>query len=282
MQVVKARPNWILWLAVPAILAGTAPTSTVSADSSIVLASTTSVKDSGLLAHVLPQFTAETGISARVVALGTGQALDSARRGDADLVLVHDPEAERKFMEEGHGVKRQQIAWNDFVVVGPAADPAHVKGGHDAAAAFKAIAAAGAYFVSRGDRSGTNAAERRLWKAAGVSPGEGQDMWFLDIGGSMREALNTAAAVNAYTLSDRGTWLSFASKASLTIEIEGDPRLINRYDVIQLNPEKHPDANLADAERLATWLTSREGQEAIGSDEVSGQQLFHPSAVSPK
>ena len=278
----RAPLDWILRLVVSAVLAGAAPTFAVAAQSSIVLASTTSVENSGLLAHILPQFTAETGISVRVVAQGTGQALDTARRGDADLVLVHDPEAEQKFMDEGHGATRRQIAWNDFVVVGPAADPAHVKGGHDAVAAFKSIAAAQARFVSRGDRSGTHAQELRLWRAAGIMPGAGQDAWYLDIGGGMGQALNTASAVDAYTLSDRGTWLSFANKGSLTIVIEGDPRLINRYDVIRLSPEKHASSKLADAGRLAGWLTSPQGQQAIGSYQVGGQQLFHPSAASPK
>jgi len=283
MRMAKSVLTWILALAIPAAVAGSCPPGAIAAQSSIVLASTTSVENSGLLAHILPQFTAKTGISVRVVAQGTGQALDTARRGDADLVLVHDPEAEQKFMNEGHGATRRQIAWNDFVIVGPAADPAHVKGGHDAVAGLKAIAGAKAPFVSRGDRSGTNAEELRLWNAAGIVPGkEGQGTWYRDIGGGMGQALNAASAMNAYTLSDRGTWLSFANKASLIIVIEGDSRLINRYDVIQLNPEKHANAKLAEAERLATWLTSPEGQQAIGSYEVSGQQLFHPSATSPK
>lgn len=283
MRMIRSALDWILALAIPAVLAGTAPAPAIAADGSIVLASTTSVENSGLLAHILPQFTAKTGISVRVVAQGTGQALDTARRGDADLVLVHDPEAEQKFMDEGHGATRRQIAWNDFVIVGPSADLAHVKGEHDAVAGFKAIAAAKAPFVSRGDRSGTNAEEIRLWNAAGIAPSkDGQGTWYRDIGGGMGQALNAASAMNAYTLSDRGTWLSFANKGSLTIVIEGDSRLINRYDVIELNPEKHADAKLAEAARLATWLTSPEGQQAIGSYEVSGQQLFHPSAVSPK
>jgi tungstate transport system substrate-binding protein len=283
MRKVKGVLNWILALAIPAALASTAPTSAIAADRSIVLASTTSVENSGLLAHILPQFTTKTGISVRVVAQGTGQALDTARRCDADLVLVHDPEAEQNFMDEGQGATRRQIAWNDFVIVGPSADPAHVKGEHDAVAGFQAIAAAKAPFVSRGDRSGTNAEELRIWSAAGIAPSkDGQGTWYRDIGGGMGQALNAASAMNAYTLSDRGTWLSFRNKGSWTIVIEGDSRLINRYDVIQLNPEKHANAKLAEAERLASWLISPEGQQAIGSYEVSGQQLFHPSAASPK
>jgi tungstate transport system substrate-binding protein len=248
----------------------------------IVLASTTSVDNSGLLGHILPIFTKASGISVRVLAQGTGQALDTARRGDADLVLVHDPEAEKKFIDDGNGMHRRQIAWNDFIVVGPSADPAKIKGGHDALAAFKAIAAAKAPFVSRGDRSGTNALELRLWKAAGINPKSGAGSWYREIGGGMGQALNTAAAMPAYTLSDRGTWLSFKNKGPLTIVIEGDPHLINRYDVIELNPAKHGNAKLAAARQLADWLVSPAGQQAIGAFRVSGQQLFHPSAAKPR
>src|SRR5665213_1512419 len=207
-----------------------------AAEQSIVLASTTSVEASGLLANILPQFTAKTGITVNVVAQGTGKALDTARRGDADLLLVHDPEAEQHFMDEGHGSTRRQIAWNDFIIVGPSADPAHVKGGHDSVAALKAIAASQAPFVSRGDKSGTNAAELRLWKAAGQTPDALKDKWYRDIGGGIEGLAHAASAMDAYTLSDRGTWLSFNNKGSLIVSVEGDPRLINRYDVIELNP----------------------------------------------
>ncbi|MBV9017393.1 MAG: substrate-binding domain-containing protein, partial [Alphaproteobacteria bacterium] len=217
-----------------------------------------------------------------VLAQGTGQALDTARRGDADLVLVHDPEAEQQFMDQGYGVGRRQIAWNDFILVGPRADPAHVGGGHDAVAALTAIANAKAPFVSRGDRSGTNALELRLWKMAGIEPARGERAWYSDIGGGMGQALNAAAAMPGYTLSDRGTWLSFKNKETLIIAVEGDPRLINRYDVIELNPEKHPGERLAAAHRLAEWLVSAEGQKAIGAYQVDGQQLFHPSAADPR
>jgi tungstate transport system substrate-binding protein len=249
---------------------------------SIVLASTTSVEASGLLANILPPFTAKTGITVHVVAQGTGKALDTARRGDADLLLVHDPEAEQQFMDEGHGSTRRQIAWNDFIIVGPSADLAHVKGGNDSVAALKAIAASHAPFVSRGDKSGTNAAELRLWKAAGQTPDALRDKWYRDIGGGMGPALNAASAMDAYTLSDRGTWLSFNNKGSLIVAIEGDPRLLNRYDVIELNPGKHAGANLAIAKVFADWLVSSEGQQAIGAYQVSGQKLFNPSAGSPK
>jgi tungstate transport system substrate-binding protein len=254
-----------------------------AAEKSIILASTTSVEASGLLAHILPQFTAKTGITVNVVAQGTGKAIDTARRGDADLLLVHDPEAEQHFMDEGHGATRRQIAWNDFVIVGPSADPARVGGGHDSVAALKAIAAAQASFVSRGDKSGTNAAELRLWKAGGFAPDTlKSEKWYRDIGGGMGQALNAASAMDAYTLSDRGTWLSFKNKASLVITIEGDSRLINRYDVIELNPQKHPDAKLGDAKVFADWLVSSEGQQAIGAYQVNGEKLFNPSAATPK
>ena len=248
----------------------------------IVLATTTSLDNSGLLGTILPGFTRETGIEVRVLAQGTGQALDTARHGDADLVLVHDPEAEQKFMAEGYGTNRRQIAWNDFILVGPKADPAQITGGHDAVAALTAIAKVQAPFVSRGDRSGTHALELRLWKMAAIDPKSDAGGWYRDIGGGMGQALNAAAAMPAYTLSDRGTWLSFKNKGPLGIAVEGDPRLINRYDVIELNPEKHPAERLAAAHRLAEWLVSAEGQAAIGGYQVDGQQLFHPSAAAPR
>src|ERR1700687_2312687 len=254
-----------------------------AAEQSIVLASTTSVEASGLLANILPQFTAKTGITINVVAQGTGKALDTARRGDADLLLVHDPEAEQQFTDEGHGSTRRQIAWNDFVIVGPSADPAHVRGGNDSVAALKAIASAQAPFVSRGDKSGTNAAELRLWKIAGQTPDAlRKEKWYRDIGGGMGQALNAASAMDAYTLSDRGTWLSFNNKGSLVIAVAGDSRLINRYDVIELSPQKHARVKLAVAKVFADWLVSTEGQQAIGAYQVNGQKLFNPSADSPK
>ena len=211
------------------------------APESIILASTTSVENSGLLAHILPGFTKKTGINVHVLAQGTGQALQTAARNDADLVLVHDPEAEEKFIAAGYGIDRGQIAWNDFIVVGPRSDPAHIAGTRDAVAALKAIASAQAPFVSRGDKSGTDALEHRLWRVAEIDPAKAAGgSWYRDIGGGMGAALNTAQAMNAYTISDRGTWLSFANKGELTVLVEGDPRLLNRYDVILLNPAKHP------------------------------------------
>jgi len=250
---------------------------------SIVLASTTSVEASGLLANILPQFTAKTGITVNVIAQGTGKALDTARRGDADVVLVHDPEAEREFVDEGYSSTLRQIAWNDFIIVGPSSDPAHILGGKDSVTALKAIASARVPFVSRGDRSGTNTAELRLWRAAGrTSEALNPEKWYHDIGGGMGQALNAASAMNAYTLTDRATWLSFNNKGSLIIIIEGDSRLINRYDAIELNPRKHGAARLDAAKIFADWLVSPEAQRAIGAYQVNGQQLFNPSAASPK
>src|ERR1700710_2960576 len=267
-----------------ALVATIAAVTTGSAEpQSIMLASTTSVEASGLLANILPQFTAKTGISVNVVAQGTGKALDTARRGDADLLLVRDPAPEQTFREEGHGSTRRQIAWNDFIIVGPSADPAHVKGGNDSVAALKAIAASQAPFVSRGDKSGTNAAELRLWKIAGPTPDLlNKAKWYRDIGGGMGQALNAASAMDAYTLTDRGTWLSFNNKGALVVAIEGDPRLINRYDVIELDPQKHAGVKLAAAKVFADWLVSSDGQQAIGAYQVNGQKLFNPSAASPK
>jgi tungstate transport system substrate-binding protein len=251
------------------------PSGQAAEPQTVVLASTTSVQDSGLLSRILPQFTAETGIEVHVLAQGTGQALATAAHGDADLVLVHDPEAETAFMAAGHGISRTENAWNDFIIVGPEADPAHVTGRADATDALKAIAAAGALFVSRGDKSGTDAEEKRLWRAAGVVP---SSKWYRDIGGGMGAALNAASAMGAYTLSDRGTWLSYGNKAGMKIVVEGDRRMLNLYDVILLNPQTHPQAGQAPAHCLADWLMSLEGQTAIASYTKGGQKLFHPKA----
>ena len=246
-------------------------------DRFITLASTTSVDNSGLLTHILPLFKKASGIDVHVVALGTGQALDVARRGDADLVLVHDPDAEQKFIGEGHGIKRREIAWNDFVIVGPSADPAKIKGDRNVVAAFKAVWTAHAPFVSRGDKSGTDALEKRLWKAADLDITKA-GAWYKDIGGGMGAALNAAAGMDAYTLSDRGTWLSFNNRRDLAILLEGDARLINRYDVVELSPTLHGQAKLALAKQFADWLASPAGQQAIGEYEMEGQKLFHPEA----
>jgi tungstate transport system substrate-binding protein len=252
------------------------PLKAAFADDSVVLASTTSVENSGLLAHILPRFTAETGIVVRVLALGTGQALAVTARGDADLLLVHDPEAEARFMAEGHGLERHMVAWNDFILVGPASDPAKVGGGHDAEAALIAIQRAQAPFVSRGDGSGTDALEKRLWHQAGLDPKTFSASWFRDIGGGMGAALNAAAAMGAYTISDRGTWLSFGNKRDLIILVEGAKALLNRYSVIVPNPAEHRPQGREPARRLAAWLLSPEGQRAIAAYKVAGQTLFHP------
>lgn len=242
----------------------------------ITLASTTSVENSGLLARILPSFTQTTGITVKVVALGTGQALALAACGDADLVLVHDPDAEATFAAAGHVHTRREIAWNDFLLVGPASDPAHINGTHNAALALHAIASQQTPFISRGDASGTDAMEKRLWRRAQITPFA---PWYKEIGGGMGAALNMAAALDAITLTDRGTWLAFSNRRTLIELVSGDPVLINRYDVIELNPSQHPNINAAAAARLADWLTSPAGQAAIGDYQLAGEQLFHPSAV---
>jgi tungstate transport system substrate-binding protein len=254
---------------------GVASPALASAAQTIVLASTTSLQDSGLFTRILPLFTAETGIEVHVLAQGSGQALATAARGDADLVLVHEPGAEAAFMAAGDGINRTEIAWNDFIVVGPDSDPAHIGGQTNVSDAFRLIAAAGSPFVSRGDKSGTDAAEKRLLRAAGITP---EGAWYRDIGGGMGAALNAASAMGAYTLSDRGTWLSYGNKAGMKIVVEGDGRLLNLYDVILLNPATHPQARQEPAHRLANWLQSPEGQAAIGAYTINGQKLFHPEA----
>jgi tungstate transport system substrate-binding protein len=244
----------------------------------ITIASTTSTEQSGLFGHILPMFRAATGLNARVIALGTGQALDVARRGDADVVLVHDRPAEDRFLAEGFATERRPVMFNDFVLVGPAADPAGVAGLRDAAAALRRIAERAAPFVSRGDRSGTHAAELRLWQEAGVGP---QGRWYREIGQGMGPALNTAAAQDAYLLSDRGTWLAFRNRQSLRILVEGDGRLLNRYGVMAVNPARHPHVNAAGARRFVEWLTGPEGQAAIAGYRINDEQLFFPDATGP-
>ncbi len=245
----------------------------------IILASTTSVDGSGLLAAILPLFTRATGITVKVLAQGTGQALATAARGDADLVLVHDPEAEAGFIAAGHGILRREIAWNDFILVGPKPDPAGIALQSSALAALRAVHDKGVPFVSRGDRSGTDALEKRLWRAAGLNPaGQG---WYRDIGGGMGAALNASAAMEAVTITDRGSWIAFGNKRNLVILLQGDPALLNRYDVIQLNPALHPTAKLEQARLLAEWLAGAAGQAAIGGYRMEGEQLFHPDAAAP-
>jgi tungstate transport system substrate-binding protein len=251
-------------------------------DRSITVASTTSTEQSGLFRHILPIFTRETGIAVRVVALGTGQALDLGRRGDADVVFVHDRAAEQRFVQEGFGLERRHVMFNDFVIVGPAGDPAKVAGLRDTAEALRRISAASAAFVSRGDRSGTHAAELRLWQLAGVDPVQGRGQWYREVGQGMGPALNTAAAQNAYILADRGTWLSFRNRQDLKVLVEGDPRLFNQYGVMVVNPQRHPHVKQADAQRFADWLVSPAGQEAIAGYRINGEQLFFPNARQPE
>lgn len=258
------------------ILACTPP---IHAQSSfIVLASTTSTDQSGLFAHLLPAFTRQTGIEVRVVALGTGQALDTARRGDADVVLVHDLEAERRFVAEGFAPRRHDVMYNDFVIVGPAADPAGVAGLRDASQALSRIAQSQAPFVSRGDRSGTHAAELRMWRAAGVDLSGSPGAWYRSTGSGMGPALNTAAAMDGYILTDRGTWLSFRNRGTLKVLVEGDRRLFNPYGVMRVDQARHPHVKHEAAQRFVDWLVSPDGQATIGSFRIGGEQLFFPSA----
>ena len=241
----------------------------------LTLATTTSLANSGLLPNLVSRFQAASAIEVRVVALGTGQALEVARRDGADLVLVHDPAAELAFISEGHGINRREVAWNDFVLVGPGADPARIGGGQDAVAAFKAIWNSATAFVSRGDQSGTDALEKRLWRAADLDLSKA-GRWYKEVGGGMRATLDAAMAAGAYTLTDRGTWLSLTDHRALVLLLEGDTRLINLYDVIELNPARHGWRKLDLAKKLADWLVSPAGQAAIGEYEMAGRKLFHP------
>jgi tungstate transport system substrate-binding protein len=247
-------------------------------DRSIVVASTTSTQDSGLFGHILPTFTAKTGIEVKIVAQGTGQALDTGRRGDADVVFVHARAQEEKFVAEGHGVKRLDVMYNDFVLIGPTSDPAGVAGTRDARAALRSIAAKKAPFVSRGDRSGTHAAELSLWKAAGIDIARGKGPWYREIGQGMGAALNMAGASSAYVLSDRGTWISFKNRGALRIAVEGDRLLFNPYGIMLVNPARHPHVKAVLAQAFIDWIVSREGQAAIGSYRIGGEQPFFPSA----
>jgi tungstate transport system substrate-binding protein len=234
-----------------------------STQATIVVASTTSTEQSGLFNFLLPRFTAKTGIEIKVVAVGTGQALDIGKRGDADVVFVHDRPAEDRFMAEGFGVKRFDVMYNDFVVLGPSADPAHIAGGKNVVEAFRKIADEKAPFISRGDRSGTNEAELRYWKDACIAVNPAQDRWYREIGQGMGPALNMAASTNAYILSDRGTWLSFKNRGTLEILVEGDKRLFNQYGVMLVNPTKHPEVNVKEGQAFVDWLISPDGQSAI-------------------
>lgn len=244
---------------------------------SIVMASTTSTEQSGLFPYLLPEFKKASGIDIKVVALGTGQALDMARRGDADVVFVHDKVAEEKFVAEGYGVKRLPVMYNDFVLIGPKADPVGVKG-NDIVAALKKLAAANGTFISRGDKSGTNAAELRFWKMAGLENSKGGG--YRACGCGMGPALNIASSEGAYVLADRGTWLNFKNRGDLAILVEGDTRLFNQYGVMMVNPAKHPQVKVAEVQKFIDWIVSPAGQNAIAGYKINGEQLFFPNANS--
>jgi tungstate transport system substrate-binding protein len=250
-------------------------------DKFITVASTTSTEQSGLFGYLLPAYEKKTGVKVHVVALGTGQALDVARRGDADVVFVHAKPAEERFLAEGEGVKRYPVMYNDFVLIGPKSDPAKIGGGKDILAAFKKLEAAHAPFVSRGDRSGTHMAELALWKAADIDLDKVKGPWYRDTGQGMGPALNTAASMGAYILADRGTWLAFKNRADLTILVEGDKRLFNQYGVMLVNPAKHPNVKKKLGQQFIDWLISAEGQKTIADYKINGEQLFYPNADDP-
>ena len=265
------RRSYLAALAAAAILAATASN---AQERFITVSSTTSTEQSGLFAHLLPAFEKASGIKVRVVALGTGQALDMARRGDADVVFVHDKAAEEKFVAEGFGIKRQEVMYNDFVVIGPKSDPAKAAG-KDILEGLRRIEASKSPFVSRGDKSGTHAAELRYWKAAGV---DNKGSGYKECGCGMGPALNMAASSGAYVLADRGTWLSFKNRADLAVLVEGDTRLFNQYGVMVVNPERHPHVKQAEAHKFVEWVVSPAGQEAIAAYKIEGEQLFFPNA----
>lgn len=262
------------------LVMGSAPAP--ATDTFITVASTTSTQNSGLFEFLLPVFTEKTGIEVRVIAVGTGQAIKLAENGDADLLLVHDRAGEMKFLRQGYGINRREVMYNDYVIVGPASDPAAVRGVKDAAAAFRRIAGAGSSFVSRGDDSGTNRQELRLWQAAGIDAMAASGTWYKEVGAGMGATLNTAAGMDAYTLTDRATWVAFRNRANLELLAEGDQRLFNQYAVIEINPAVHPSVKSAEAKAFADWLVSREGQAVIGAFVVDGQVLFHPNAGVPE
>ena len=268
----------MIWRALPGFAACLAILTGHAEPRFITVASTTSTEQSGLFKHLLPIFAKKTGIQVRVVALGTGQALDMGRRGDADVVFVHAKPLEEKFVAEGFGVKRFEVMYNDFVLIGPKADPAKVVGGKDVLEAFRKVKAAQAPFVSRGDRSGTHYAELEIWKAAGIDIAKEKASWYRDTGQGMGPALNSAAGMNAYILADRGTWLSFRNRADLAMVLEGDARLFNQYGIILVNPAKHPAAKKDMGEAFIDWVVSPAGQKAIAEHKIGGEQLFFPNA----
>ena len=263
-------------VAAPAFAQSAAPEKTT-----IVVASTTSTQDSGLFGHILPLFTAETGIDVKVIAQGTGQALDTGRRGDADVVFVHAKAAEEKFVAEGFADKRLPVMYNDFVLIGPKADPAGIRGTTDIAAALRAVHDKATPFVSRGDRSGTHQAELALWKTAGIDLDRTKGDWYREIGQGMGAALNTASAMNAYVLADRGTWIGFKNRGDLDVVVAGDKRLFNQYGVMLVSPTRHPHVKAAAGQAFVDWLVGPKGQAAIAGYRIGGEQLFFPNAGQP-
>jgi tungstate transport system substrate-binding protein len=271
----KLTLNRILVVALTTLAVLSSPAS--AQDKSIVVSSTTSTEQSGLFGFMLPIFKMKTGIDVKVVAVGTGQALDIGRRGDADVVFVHDKPAEDKFVAEGYATKRNEVMYNDFVLIGPKSDPAKVTGGKDIQMAFQKIAAAKVPFVSRGDKSGTHAAELRYWKDAGVQVAPSMT-WYKETGSGMGPALNTASAMNGYILADRATWLNFKNRGDLAILVQGDPKLFNQYGIMLVNPAKFPHVKKAAGQTFIDWITSKDGQDVIAMYKINGEQLFFPNA----
>ena len=270
------------WLFLLALVIGIAPgsiaTPSLAADDFIVLQSTTSTKNSGLYDHILPLFTKKSGIDVRVVAVGTGQALKNASNGDGDVLLVHAKPAEEKFVADDHGVKRHDVMYNDFVIVGPANDPAGISGSKNASEALAKIAESGALFASRGDDSGTHKKELALWKGAEVDPTAFSGKWYREMGAGMGATLNAAVEMGAYSLTDRGTWISFKNKRNHAIQVQGDDELFNQYGIILVNPERHPGVRAKSGQAFIDWIVSKDGQDAIASYQLDGQQLFFPNA----
>jgi tungstate transport system substrate-binding protein len=273
-----ARRHYLKLAVLSLLLLGLAPLAPRADDNFIIVQSTTSTQNSGLFEHILPLFTKKTGIEVRVVAVGTGQALKNAENGDGDVVLVHSQPDEEKFVADGWGVKRYPVMYNDFIIVGPAADPAKIAGLKQAPQALKKIAEAKVPFVSRADDSGTHKAELKLWGEAGVDPKASSGTWYLETGSGMGATLNTAVGKQAYALTDRGTWLAFANKDDFKVLVEGDDKLFNQYGVILVNPTRHPNVKVKEGQAFIDWLVSSEGQAAIASYKIGGQQLFFPNA----
>jgi tungstate transport system substrate-binding protein len=272
--------NFIVSIVLAAVVCSAQPVR--AQDKSIIVASTTSTEDSGLFEYLLPLYRQKTGVTVKVIAQGTGQALDTGRRGDADVVFVHARSAELKFLSEGQGVKRYPVMYNDFVLIGPKSDPAGIKGLKDVVKAFQIIKDKQASFISRGDRSGTNIAELQLWKDSGIDIEKDKGPWYKAIGQGMGAALNTAGAGNAYVLSDRGTWINFKNKGDLLILVEGDKRMFNQYGVMLVNPEKHPNVKRELGQQFIDYLISPEGQRDIANYKINGEQLFYPNADDPR